>query len=178
MRWHVEHYGSPVLEHLWQGYRERLERPEPSEPVSYSLWVEWFENRALVESAFHEVLAADVLTLADQGQLSQFSSGALYRRAERVLGVSGPVPWALKEPVYQHLVSVPELHPALFKGILLSYHDSFGSLEAEPALHLLDRLALTEKPEHYDRLRAVLAAGHAKHHLNPDAWNASTEQEQ
>jgi hypothetical protein len=163
--------GSPVLNRMWEGYRERLERPTPAEQVTYSLWVDWFEDRATVESAFSEVLSADVLEHAALGRLSEFASGALHRRSERVLEASGPVPWTVKIPIYEHLERVPELHPALFRAVLASYHDIYGSLEADSALHLLDRLELPTKPAHYGRLRAVLLAGHTNHYRSPEAWD-------
>jgi hypothetical protein len=170
---HVNGHGPLVLERMWEGYRERLERPDPSGAVAYSLWVDWFEDQATVESAFREVLAADITVLADRGQLSELASGALFRRSERVLDVSGPVPWTVKAPIYEHLVRIPELHPALFRAVLASYHDIYGSLEAGSALHLLDRLELPARPEDYDRLRAVLVAGHTHHYRSPEAWDVS-----
>lgn len=151
-----------VRDALWRAYRTRLEAPEPAEAIRYSLWGDWFEDRATVEEAFAQTLGNDAGRLRD-------GDAALLRRAGRVLEDSGPVPWALKEPVYEAATEVPELRAAVFRGLLLSYHDVFGHLEPEPALRLLARLP--HDVEHFDRLSAVLRAGYRKHHLSPEAWD-------
>ncbi len=117
---------------FWDGYRELLERVEPCEPVLYSLWVDWFEDHQTAATAFAEVLGNDAGRLAEDGPMR--------RRAARVLENSGPVPWAVKHDVYLAAKAVPELHPALFRAVLLSHHDYFGDLEPAAALALLDSL--------------------------------------
>jgi hypothetical protein len=63
--------------------------PGPAEQVAYSLWVDWFEDRAAVESAFCEVLSADVIAYSDQGRLSELASGALPCQLPRHLRIAG-----------------------------------------------------------------------------------------
>ncbi|MDP9841476.1 hypothetical protein [Streptosporangium lutulentum] len=155
---------------LWDAYRRRLEAPEQAEPITYSLWVDWFEDRATVEVAFAEVLGNDVEELQARDRLHEMVRDPLFRRAKRVLEISGPVPWPIKHPVYQAGVALPDLHLALFKGLLSSYHDVYGDLEPHAAHALLQRLDLPEDTEHLVRLRTVLEAGHSNHYLTPDAW--------
>jgi hypothetical protein len=159
---------------LWEAYRRRLEAPEPADPITYSLWADWFEDRTTVETAFAEVLGNDAARLLDQGRLR--AGDPLLRRARRVLEVSGPVPWPVKHPVYQMFVPLPALHPALFQGILSSYHDVYGDLEPQAAHALLRRLNLPPDTEFLARLRTVLQAGHSNHHRAPDAWDATGRQ--
>ncbi|MBU3067448.1 hypothetical protein KO481_38740 [Nocardia sp. NEAU-G5] len=161
----IAHTTDPLVHQvLWREYRSRLEAPEATEAIDYSLWVHWFEDRTTVETAFAQVLGDDT------GKLHS-GDAALLRRAQRVLEISGPVPWTLKEPVYLTAVEVPELQRALFRGLLTSYHDVYGDLEPEPALRLLARLP--PDVEHFDTLCAVLRAGHRKHYLSPEAWTSA-----
>jgi hypothetical protein len=155
---------------LWDGYRRLLEAEDAAacEPVRYSLWVGWFEDPGTVESAFAEVLGADAF------RLPTTPDPALLRRARRVLEVSGPVPWRIKLPSYQKALRVRALHPALFTGILRSYHDVYGDLDPRSALVLLKRLRLPAGTEQLPALRTVLEAGHRNHHKAPDAWQAAT----
>ncbi|MEU6372495.1 hypothetical protein [Streptomyces sp. NPDC046909] len=149
---------------LWDGYRRRLEAPETADAVTYSLWVDWFEDRATSATAFAEVLGHDGHLLTDP------APEPLLRRARRVLECSGPVPWPEKETAYGLAARVPALHPALFKGLLGGYRDVYGDLEPSAASDLLARLRLPADTEHLAELRAVLAAGHRNHHRSPRAW--------
>jgi len=159
----VAHVDDPrVHEVLWREYRARLEAPESAEAITYSLWVDWFEDYRTVETAFAQVLGNDAGRLRSGDE-------ALLRRARRVLEVSGPVPWELKEPVYQAVVDMPELQAAVFRGLLLSYRDLYGNIEPESALRLLARLP--NDLEHFDKLCAVLVAGHRNHYRSLEAWN-------
>ncbi|WP_433059798.1 hypothetical protein [Dactylosporangium sp. CS-033363] len=158
LRWFVNATEDDALwDTHWQALREQLEQPRPSEAVLYSLWVDWFEDIATVERAFHEVLGRDA------GRLGEDDEG-LQRRAGAVLKVSGPVPWKLKFPVYQAAAEHERLRAAVFGGVLYSFHDVYGSLEIQPALELLDRLDLPSETEHLEELREELAAGHANQH--------------
>lgn len=159
-------------EAFWGGYRQRLEAAEEPEAVTYSLWVDWFEDRATAEAAFAEVLGNDFAELSARSLLSEAAEGPLFRRAQRVLAASGPVPWTVKHAAYRTAAAVPALHTALFQGILHSYHDLYGDLEPRAALALLRRLDLPPGTEHLSTLCAVLEAGHTNHYLAPKAWQS------
>ncbi len=119
---------------FWDAYRRRLEDPSSAEPVTYSLWVDWFEDPATVDTAFAEVVVG----------LDELAEGPL-RRARRVLAVSGPVPWRLKHDLYRRAANTPVLHEALFLGLRGSLHDVYGDLDREAALGLLEGLGLPEE---------------------------------
>ncbi|MEW1635966.1 hypothetical protein AB0469_18030 [Streptomyces sp. NPDC093801] len=152
---------------LWDGYRRRLEADGEVEAVTYSLWVDWFEDQATSATAFAEVLGNDI------GRIVAEPSDALLRRARLVLECSGPVRWTVKEPAYRTALRLPALHPALFRGLRASFHDVYGDLEPAAALALLDRLDLPADTRHLAGLRHVLAAGHRNHHRSPGAWDAA-----
>lgn len=149
---------------LWGGYRQRLEADRDAEAITYSLWVDWFEDRTTAATAFAEVLGNDI------GRVVTDPSDALLRRARRVLECSGPVPWPVKESTYRTAVQLRAVHSSLFEGLLASYHDLYGDLEPAAALALLDRLDLPAGTQHLGELRHVLAAGHQNHYCSPHAW--------
>lgn len=157
--------GPLPAEVLWDGYRRRLEAPQACEAVTYSLWVDWFEDRRTSATAFAEVLGHDV------EQLMTGPAETLLRRARRVLECSGPVPWQVKQATYGVAARCPLLHPALFKGLLRSHHDFYGDLQPDAALALLAELDLPADTEHLAELRTVLAAGHDNHYRSPRAWD-------
>jgi hypothetical protein len=150
---------------LWDCHRQRLEAPEVSEALTYSLWVDWFEDPRTSATAFGEVLGRDVGRLTTEA-----ADPGLLHRAGHVLECSGPVAWETKEPAYRAAARLPSLHPALFKGLLTSYLDVYGDLRPEPALELLADLELPPHQEHLSELRIVLEAGHTKHRHSPEAW--------
>ncbi|CUM43825.1 hypothetical protein BN2537_16615 [Streptomyces venezuelae] len=150
---------------LWDGYRQRLEADREAEAVTYSLWVDWFEDHATSATAFAEVLGNDIDRVVAE------RSEALLRRARRVLECSGPVRWMVKELTYRTAMRLPALHSAVFRGLLASFHDVYGDLEPAAALALLDRLDLPTNTQHLAELCHVLAAGHKNHYRSPGAWD-------
>ncbi|SEB65892.1 hypothetical protein [Streptomyces sp. TLI_105] len=150
---------------LWDGYRRRLEADREVEAVTYSLWVDWFEDHTTSATAFAEVLGNDIDRVVAK------PSEALLRRARLVLECSGPVPWTVKEPTYRTAARLPALHTALFRGLRAGFHDVYGDLEPAAALALLDQLDLPTNTRHLAGLRHVLAAGHKNHYRSPGAWD-------
>ncbi|MFI8523329.1 hypothetical protein ACIGB8_02720 [Promicromonospora sukumoe] len=115
---------------LWAGLRERLEAPTLSTVIDNSIWHSWFECRATSEGAFRALIGDE---LADRDALAAAAAPDLFlRRAARVLDLSGPVAWEVKERAYRCASEIDGLHQAVFKAILASYHDYFGNLEPAP----------------------------------------------
>ncbi|MFC8127353.1 hypothetical protein [Streptomyces sp. NPDC057302] len=150
---------------LWGGYRQRLEADRDAEAVTYSLWVDWFEDHATSATAFAEVLGNDVDRVVVE------RSEALLRRACRVLECSGPVRWSVKELTYRTAMRLPALHSAVFRGLLACFHDVYGDVEPTAALAFLCRLDLPANTPHFAELRHVLAAGHKNYYRSPGAWD-------
>ena len=154
---------------LWDGFRERLEAPQVSEQITQSLSGTWFECTDTSEEAFMALLGQDVVLL----EADQVVDDGFLLRAARVLRGSGPVRWDVKVRTYEVASSRETLRPAVFHGLLRSYHDYFGDLEPGPALTILENLDLAPDTPHLAELRTVLAAGHASHVANPEAWAAA-----
>jgi hypothetical protein len=70
-------------ERLWSAYRDALDGDDEPlvKTVSYSLWVDFFEDQTTVSEAFNAMI-----------------DGAPDTRIARILEISGPVPWHLKAP--------------------------------------------------------------------------------
>ncbi|WP_327265533.1 hypothetical protein OG444_32935 [Streptomyces sp. NBC_01232] len=148
---HLGPQGPLPADLLWDGYRRRLEAGPACEAITCSLWFDWFEYAPTAEEAFAEVLGND------RERLQPGAPEPLLRRARRVLEHSGPVPWAAKAPALRAAARVPALHHAVFRAVLRSHHDTYGSIDPAPGLALLDGLELPSDTERLAALRSELA---------------------
>lgn len=132
-----------VRERMWAEFRTLLAQPDErlAEPLAYSLFVDFYEDPATVDEAWAETGAADPREP---------------RRLERVLESSGPVPFTLKERLYERLVDDPRWHPHLFRSLLRSAIDTYGDLDERKARNWLQRLDLAPDTPGLDALRAAL----------------------
>ncbi|GGN87354.1 hypothetical protein GCM10010112_69890 [Actinoplanes lobatus] len=168
--WYTSPETDPAAaEAFWTGVRSRLEAPEVPSQLLYSLWVEWFETWTISGSVFAEVLGADVRGGGD------LTAGPLRLRADRVLRLSGLVPWKDKRDVYEAAVAVPTLAPALLEALVRCYRDYYGDIDPGEALTLLSRLDLPADTEHLAPLRMVLSDANRNHYRTPEAWKAAVE---
>ncbi|MGW7437042.1 alpha/beta fold hydrolase [Streptomyces sp. NPDC054849] len=166
---HVGRRGPLPHDLLWDGYRQRLEAVREYEAYTSSLWLDWFEDSRTSAQAFAEVLGND------RHLLVPGASEPLLRRARRVLEYSGPAAWDAKVETYRAAARVPDLHHAVFRAVLRSYHDLYGGLDPVRALALLDGLDLPPDTEHLAPLRRVLTDGHCHHYASPQAWDAALD---
>jgi hypothetical protein len=106
---------------VWETYREALTGSDErvAHPVSYSLWVDFFEDRATVAAAWSEMTRAD-----------KPARGA---RLRRVLGIAGPVPWPVKAALFEELVGDPAWHPSIRRAISDSATDILGQIDERDA---------------------------------------------
>ena len=130
---------------FWNEYRTLISDPDDrlAEPVAYSLWCDYFENPETVHKAWSEIARPDVLT---------------ERGLERVLDVSGPVPFRLKRALYDELVADERWHPFIFRSLLHSAFDVFGDVEIEAGRRLLAQLSVPEDAPGLRELRDKLAS--------------------
>ncbi|WP_232666787.1 hypothetical protein [Pseudonocardia sp. TRM90224] len=126
-----------LMQALWAGYRTRLEREASADVVTYSLWVDWFEDRSTSAIAFSELLGNDA------GALGASTEAPLLRRADRVLRHSGPVLWPAKHSTYEAALGARRLHSALLQGLWGSQWDVYGDIDRPGAIDLLARLELS-----------------------------------
>jgi len=136
-------FGPPERERLWREYGGLLDQGDErlADPVSYSLWVDFFEDGGTVKEAWN-ALAED--------------PGATERRLDRILDTAGPVPWDLKARVYHRLLPQPRWHPAILKSLVHSKHDVFGEIDRAAARRILNRLEVSPRTEQLSELREAL----------------------
>jgi hypothetical protein len=136
-------FETDVQTRFWDAYRAFLDDPDDrlAIPAAYSLWVDYFEDPERAAQAWHEM---------SRPQLSE-------RTLERLVPVSGPVPWELKVPLYEQLAADPHLHPLLFRGLSASEFDLYGKIDAAEAATFLRRLLLAPETPGLRELEGKLA---------------------
>jgi hypothetical protein len=103
-----------------------------AEPIGYSLWCGPFEGmREEVELWWRALAEGD----------------GPPRLFERLLEHSGPVPYDLKEELYERLLPNEHFHPFIFRSLLFSRHDVRGQLDEKKARQLFRQLRLPPDTE-------------------------------
>jgi hypothetical protein len=121
---YVEHWAPPDA--LLDAVRDLLDEPDPAlaDPASYWVWCGPFEGDETESTAAWRALRAE----------------APDRRLERLLDVSGPVPWPAKGPTLVALADDVRWHPAIWWAVHFAAADYFGRVDAAAAERLLERL--------------------------------------
>ena len=126
---------------LWKKYKTYLSGEDTlAEPVAYSLWCDFFEDDTRVRETWN-ALTSDI------------SNEPILRR---VLVSSGPVPFAEKEKLYQHLLPHPKWHYYIFRSLLHSRFDVYGNMDRIKAKRLLGQLVLPSDTENLAMLKDAL----------------------
>jgi hypothetical protein len=138
---HYEEFSTDDRAFWWNQVIARVSGADPalSQPLAYSLWCDFFEDPDTVAEAWTTLTAPNVPV-------------AVLKTALRA---AGPVPYALKHPVYERLVIDPAWHEAILESLLYSAYDYFGQLDVADARVMLDRLVLA--PSLHDQVQALRA---------------------
>ncbi|MFI5237773.1 MAG: hypothetical protein ACHQLA_07545 [Ignavibacteriales bacterium] len=107
-----------------------------ADPIGYVLWVELFEDQSTVNETWH-------------GLINSNPSNASILR---LLLQSGPVPFQLKEPIYENLISDTSNHQAIFKSLLYSAFDVFGQIDNTKVRVILEKLSIDRECSEYKLL--------------------------
>ena len=134
-------FGTAEKRRFWDAYRAALDTDDDrlADPVVYSLWVDFYEDQDTVHEAWQETSRCDVAPWE--------------RRLQRVLDAAGPVPWHLKEPLFEQLVRDAGWHPFIFRALVGSAFDVYGALDRDAAQAWLERLELREDTPDLPALR-------------------------
>lgn len=111
-----------------------------ADPVGYVLWVEFFEDETTVRETW-------------QGLVDNYSD------RKSLLGLleqAGPVPFDLKETVYESLLIDETSHELIFNSLLYSAYDVFGKIDKQKTLNLLTKLKIDTETENYKLLKEKL----------------------
>ncbi|MBS1952077.1 MAG: hypothetical protein OJF59_000979 [Cytophagales bacterium] len=133
--------GSSEKEMIWKHFTGYLVSENYyADPVGYVLWADFFEDEATVREAWQGLVRNST------GQKSLL----------RLIEVAGPVPFDLKNLVYENLLADPATHDVIFNSLLSSAHDVFGQIDKEKARNILVRLTVNRNTVHYKLLEQKL----------------------
>jgi hypothetical protein len=111
-----------------------------ADPVGYVLWVEFFEDQSTVRETW-------------DGLMNNFyDKKALPCLLEHI----GPVPFELKENLYNSLLDDKTNHELIFTSLLYSAYDAFGKIDKPKALSILAKLNVDTETENYKLLKIKL----------------------
>lgn len=98
-------------------------------PIEYSLWCDYFEDPEVVAYTWNNLL-----------EICNYNDNVL----KSLLEVSDPVPYNLKQKLYNFLIKDEKWHYQVFKSLLFSTYDYFGSINDEGAVSVFRRLNIDE----------------------------------
>lgn len=137
-----DHFSTEAKKCFWDHVRALLsqENAALADPVSYSMWCDFFEDHGYTQEAWTELTRPE----ANDIQL------------QHVLISSGPIPFSMKEPLYARMVEDKKWHYFIYRSLLHSEFDVLGDINRDKARTLLDQLDLPENTEHLSKLRKAL----------------------
>jgi hypothetical protein len=144
---------------FWAGCRSLLEEPDDriAGALAVSLGVDYFMG-PIAEEAWSETTCLPESSRRRPRVRERADLEAAHRRVTRVLGVAGPVPWGLKEPLLERLVAELEWHTAVFRCLYASVFEIHGDIDRAAARRLFSRLRLPAPTEEWAQLAAALSA--------------------
>lgn len=111
-----------------------------ADPIGYILWVEFFEDETTVRDTW-------------QGLVNNYADK---KALLRLLEPAGPVPFDLKETLYNTLLADKTNHELIFNSLLYSAYDVFGKIDKKKALDILAKLKVDTGTESYRLLKEKL----------------------
>jgi hypothetical protein len=111
-----------------------------ADPVSYVLWVEFFEDATTVRDTW-------------QGLLNNCRNKKFLLS---MLEIAGPVPFDLKEISYNSLIADKANHEIIFNSLFHSAFEYFGNIDKKKASIILAKLSVDAKAENYKLLKDKL----------------------
>ena len=111
-----------------------------ADPVGYVLWVEFFEDETTVRDTWH-------------GLVNNYSDK---KSLLRLLEQAGPVPFDLKESIYNNLLVEKTNHELIFISLFNSAYDVFGKIDKKKSRNILAKLKVDTETENYKHLKEKL----------------------
>jgi hypothetical protein len=132
---------SSEKEIIWKQFMKYLASENYyADPVGYVLWVEFFEDENTVRETW-------------QGLVNNYTDR---KSLVRLLEQAGPVPFDLKEALYNSLLIDKSTHEQIFNSLLYSAYDVFGQIDKKKAINILAKLKVDTKTENYKLLKEKL----------------------
>ena len=142
---------------IWKDYKAYLSKGNKNqkEAVEYSLWVDFFENNETVEEAW-------------KSMIGNYENEVILKR---LLPISGPVPFDLKEEFYKRVVKDEKWHEYILDSLVGSFFDVFGQINIEKARLILSRLKVNKDSNKYSKLQEYIKKYNSKEEYWEDINN-------
>ena len=142
---------------IWKDYKAYLSKGNKNqkEAVEYSLWVDFFENNETVEEAW-------------KSMIGNYENEVILKR---LLPISGPVPFDLKEEFYKRVVKDEKWHEYILDSLVGSFFDVFGQINIEKARLILSRLKVNKDSNKYSKLQEYIRKYNSKEEYWEDINN-------
>lgn len=111
-----------------------------SDTVSYVLWCDFFEDQSTVKESWEWIMRA----IKNDKWLAL------------VIESAWPVPFELKEPIYQRLIHNQSYHQSIFNSLLHSAYDYFWKINTAQAKKILKKLKVDSSTSEYKLLKEKL----------------------
>ncbi len=136
-------FSASVRERFWVWVRATLSAEDDAlaNPLEYMLWCDFFEaDKDRATDAWAHLVDSE-------------SPDTLLRR---VLVASGPAPYDLKSRLYDRLLPDPKWHYYIYRSIVHSMNDVYGSIDFYQAKQVLKRLDLPEDTEGWAEVKRYM----------------------
>ena len=114
--------------------------PPVSLAAEYALWVDFFENQNTVSFAWSEI---EKHIKTEAGHL-------------KLLSISGPVPFPLKQRLYEHFLARPQFHGPLLRAFYASLYEVYGQADKAEIGRMLRQLQVSREDEVFKAVVAKL----------------------
>lgn len=111
-----------------------IDNPILSKPIEYSLWCDYFEDNELVEYVWERLLGIE-------------SSDDIF--IKKLLALSGPVNFHLKDKLYKKVIGNKNLHYSIFQSLRASSVDYYGKIDKDKARNILEMLEIDKSTDEY-----------------------------
>jgi|TARA_B110000967_G_scaffold44736_1_gene44866 hypothetical protein len=139
---------------MWDHYKNHLkgEQTLQREQIEYSLWVDFFEDSETVNEAWGNLIG-------------DYSNENILKR---LLTISGPVPFGLKDKLYQKVIINKQWHEYILDSLVGGFFDVYGQIDFQRARIILPILKVDKTSKKYVELNKKLIEFNNKE----EYWNS------
>ncbi|HEU4328859.1 MAG TPA: hypothetical protein VFS21_37325 [Roseiflexaceae bacterium] len=136
-------FDDATIDAFWNRVIECLSNEDEAiaRPVAFMIWIDFFEHPNYDEFSWRKLGRTDLNKHV----------------IRRVLGISGPIPFKLKESFYRGFIRDKKWYQHIFEGLYGSAFDMFGKIDKIAALDIFRQLELDHRDSRIVKLENFLA---------------------